>query len=122
MIDCISKINNKEIDHENEIDVVMAMHNLTDYGDNYWETSGSSWHYYRDEPFIDNNGVIIDVPNRAINDSASFISKQKVTGQTGNNGTKDVQIMVPLKYVSNFWRTLEMPLINCEINIFFNLV
>ena len=44
--------------------------------------------------------------------------KQKMTGQTRNNGTKDVQIMVPLKYLSNFWRTLEMPLINYEINLF----
>ena len=44
-----------------------------------------------------------------------FKSKQKVTGQTGNNGTKDVQIMVPLKYLSNFWRILEMQLINCKI-------
>ena len=44
--------------------------------------------------------------------------KQKMTGQTENNGTKDVQIMVPLKYLSNFWRTLEMPLTNYEINLF----
>ena len=44
--------------------------------------------------------------------------KQKMTGQTGNNGTNDVQIMVPLKYLSNFWRTFEMPLINYEINLF----
>ena len=41
-----------------------------------------------------------------------------MTGQTGNDGTKDVQIMVPLEYLSNFWKTLEMPLISCEINIF----
>ena len=50
-----------------------------------------------------------------------FKSKQKVTGQTGNNVTKDVQIMVPLKYLSNFWRILEMQLINCK-KFFFNLV
>ena len=44
--------------------------------------------------------------------------KQKITGKTGNNETKGIQTMVPLKYLSNFWRTLEMPSINCEINIF----
>ena len=49
--------------------------------------------------------------------SASFKYKQKVTGSAGNDGTKNVEIMVPLKYLSNFWRTLEMPLINCEINL-----
>ena len=37
--------------------------------------------------------------------------------QTGDDGTKHVEIMVPIKYFSNFWRTLEMPLINCEINL-----
>ena len=40
-----------------------------------------------------------------------------MTGQTGDDGTKNVEIMVPLKYLSNFWRTLEIPLINCEINL-----
>ena len=63
---------------------------------------------YRDRPFH-NNGVIIDFPNDP--DSASFKSKQKVTVQTGNNGTKDIQIMVPLKYgkhwnLENFWSVI----------------
>ena len=43
--------------------------------------------------------------------------KQKIAGRIGNNGTKDVKIMVPLKYLSNFWRTFEIPLINFEINL-----
>ena len=42
------------------------------------------------------------------------------TGQTGKNGSKDVCIMLPLKHLSTFWRTLKMPLINCEINLFQN--
>ena len=45
-----------------------------------------------------------------------------MTGQTGDDGTKNFEIMVPLKYLSNFWRTSEMPLINCEINFYFNMV
>ena len=53
-----------------------------------------------------------------INNSASFKFKQEITGQTGNSGTKYVEIMVPLKHLSNFWRALEMPLINCEISIY----
>ena len=75
----------------------------------------SLWQYYRDKPFRGDNDNINDV--RTDTDSGSFKYKLKVTGPTGNNGTKDVQIMVPLQYLSNFWRTLEMPLINCEINI-----
>ena len=47
----------------------------------------------------------------------SFNFKAKITGKTGNDGTKGVEIIVPLKYLSNFWRTLEMPLINCEVNL-----
>ena len=57
-------------------------------------------------------GALNDFPGN----SASFKLKQKIAGSTGNNSTKAVQIMVPLKYLSNFWRTLEMPLINCKIN------
>ena len=53
-----------------------------------------------------------------MDESESFKSKIKITGKTPNNGNeRDVEIMVPLKYLSNFWRTLEMPLINCEVNL-----
>ena len=51
------------------------------------------------------------------NTTDSFNFKAKITGQTEDDGTKDVEIIVPLKYLSNFWRTLEMPLINCEVNL-----
>ena len=53
-----------------------------------------------------------------VNATDSFNFKAKITGQTDNNGRIDnFKIMVPLKYSSNFWRTLEMPLINCEVNL-----
>ena len=54
---------------------------------------------------------------RKSNTTDSFKFEAKITGQTGDDGTKDVEIMVPLKYLINFWRTLEMPLINCEVNL-----
>ena len=66
-------------------------------------------------PAVDNNNAIINF-NRA-NATDSFNVKTKMTGQTGNYGTKNVEIMVPLKCLSNFWRTREMPLIKCEINL-----
>ena len=104
-INCISEINNTQIDNAKDIDTVMPMYNLIEYSDNYAKTSGSLWQYFRDEP--DDN----------IEDSESFKPKIKITGKTpNNNNEKDVEIMVPLKYLSNFWRTLEMPLINCEVN------
>ena len=84
----------------------MPMYNLIEYSDNYAKTSGSLWQYFRDEP------------NDNLADSESFKSKIKITGKTpANDNEKDVEIMVPLKYLSNFWRTLEMPLINCEVNL-----
>ena len=79
----------------------MPMYNLIEYSNNYSKTSGSLLQYYKDDP-TDN------IEN-------SFKHKIKITGKTPENGnTKDV---VPLKYLSNFWRTLEIPLINCEVNL-----
>ena len=60
-----------------------------------------------------NNGVIVNFPG----DNASFKFKQKITGKTGDDSRKDVKIMVPSKYLSDFWRTLEMALINCEVSL-----
>ena len=103
---CKSDINNVEIDYCQDIDIIMPMYNLIEYSDNYTKTSGSLWQYYRDEP------------NDNLANSQSFKSKIKITGKTPDDGNeKDVEIMVPLKYLSNFWRTLEMPLINCEVSL-----
>ena len=106
---CISEINNTQVDNAKDIDLVMPMSNLIECSDYYGKTSGSLWQYFRDEPDDD------------LEDSESFKSKKKITGKTpnnnNNNNVRDVEIMVPLKYLSNFWRTLEMPLINCEVKL-----
>ena len=94
----------------------MPLHNLKEYSGAYSKTSINLWQYYRDEPALNANHEIIDLPDNN-NNSASFKFKQQITAQTGNGGTKDVEIMVPLKYLNNFWKTLEMPLINCEISL-----
>ena len=71
----------------------MPIYNLIEYSDNYAKTTGSLWQYFRDEPVADDD----------MEDCESFKSKTKVTGKTPNNGNeKDVEIMVPLKYLSNF--------------------
>ena len=113
---CIREINNTQIDNAKDIDIVMPMYNLIEYSDNYSKTTGSLWQYCKDIPARNNNNnAIIIFTDNNLTDSFNF--KVKFTGQTGNNGTKDVEIMVPLKYLSNFWGTLEMPLINCEVNL-----
>ena len=114
-INCLSEINNTQIDNAKDMDIVMSMYSLIEYSDNYVKTTGSLWQYCKDIPARNNNNEITEFTGGNTTDSFNF--KAKITGRTGNNGTKDVEIMVPLKYLSNFWKTLEMPLINCEVNL-----
>ena len=93
----------------------MPMYNLIEYSDNYAKTTVSLWQYCKDIPARNANDEITEFTVSNVTDSFNF--KVKITGRTGDDGTKDVEIMVPLKYLSNFWRTLEMPLINCEVNL-----
>ena len=103
---CISRIYSTDIDNAQDIDIVMPMYKFIEYSDNYSKTSGGLWQYYKDDL------------NDNILQSESFKSKVKITGKTPAAGnTKDVEVIVPLKYLSNFWTTLEMPLINCEVNL-----
>ena len=95
----------------------MPMYNLLEYSKNYLKTTGSFWNYYRDEPDSGLWGNYNNV-NYSIKDSKSFDYKTNITGKLENNSTKkEVEIVVPLKYLSNFWRKLDIPLINCEINL-----
>ena len=93
---CISRINNRDIDTAQDIDIVMLLFNLIEYSDNYSKT-GHLWQYYKNEP------------NDNLADSESFKSKVKITGKTPpDRNTKNFEIIVPLKYLSNFWKSLEM--------------
>ena len=83
---CISRINGTDIDEAQDTDIVMPMYNLIEYSENYSKTSGSLWKYYK------------DVHNDNLADSESFKYKVKIIGKTpGDDNTKDVEIMVPLK-------------------------
>ena len=111
---CISKINNTQIDNAEYIDIVMPMYNLIECSDNYSKTSGSLCQYCKEIPAV-NNGDIVDFNSPNAIDSFNF--KTKITGQINNYGIINVEIMVPLKYLINFWRTLEMPFTNWEVNL-----
>ena len=126
---CISEINNILIGNAEYLDILMPMYNLLQYSKNYRKTTGSLWNYYRDEP------------NDPITNSASFKNKNSITGKTivynvperitdedsnpVNNpnydankiDTKETKIVVPLKYLSNFWKTLDMAMIDCEVSL-----
>ena len=93
----------------------MPMYNLIEYSDNYSKTPGSLWQYCKEIQAVNNDGNIVDF--NGANATNLFNFKTKITSQTNNYGIIDVEIMVPLKYLSNFWRTLEIPLINCEVEL-----
>ena len=101
------------------------MYNSIECSDNYLKTSGSLWQYCKEIPAVNNAGDIISF--NGANPTDSFNFKTKITGQSAgdnNNGNiagrADVEIMVSLKYLSNFCRTFEMPLINCEVELVLN--
>ena len=97
-------------------DTVTPMYDLIEYSDNYLKTCVSLWQYCKDIPAVDNNGAIVNFAENNLTDSFNF--KARMTGQTGVDGTKDVEIMVPLKYLSVFWRTLEVPLLIVRLILF----
>ena len=117
-INYISKINDVQIGNAEDLDIVMPMYNLLEYSKNYRNTTGSLWNYYRDES-----------SNPLSSNSESFKYKTSITGNTYNVGAgeagydankvgkNETEVVIPLKYLSNFWRTLDIPLINCEIEL-----
>ena len=97
---CITRINNMQVDDAHYFDVLMPMCNLIENSDDYSETSGTLWQYFIDEAAL-NNGEVVDF-NAANATTDSSKIKSKIKGQTGDDGTKNVNIIVPLKDLSNF--------------------
>ena len=109
-------MNKTFVDKTEHFNIAMLMYNLIEYSDNYSDTSGSLWQFKRDELNVNNINTALS------NDNApSFKYKASIIGNTvadGANSKKDdVKLAVPLKYLSNFWRSLEMPLINCKVEL-----
>ena len=126
-ISCIFKINGILVENAEDSVIVMPMYNLLEYRKTHSKTSGSLWNYYRDEltdETNDDNG-----PNKIAINSKSFKYKASITGSAYNvaatagdydankEGTKKFEIAVPLKHLSDFWKMLDIPLINCEVSL-----
>ena len=110
---CNLEINDEHVDTAENLDIVMPMYNLIEYSDNYLDSSATLYQYKRDEPPAN----IAD--NLATNNSSSFKYKVNLLGdpEVNNNiARRNVKIVVPLKYLSNFFRSLEIPLINSKLN------
>ena len=118
-ISCISKINNELVENAEDLDIVIPMYNLLEYSKNYEKTSGSLFNCYRDEPKDHAEGDGANAINISIRNSKSFNYKAKIVGSLADGELErdDVEIAIPLKYLGNLWRSLDIPLINCEITL-----
>ena len=122
-VSCIKRINGELIEDADDLDIVMPIYNLLEYSKNYRKTIGSLYNYYRDE-LSDNNFANTNVVN-----SEAFKYKNKIIGNTYNlnvdddgydvnkNDTQEVELDIPLKYLDNFWRALNILLISCEVSL-----
>ena len=111
-----TEINDTCLDYADFINIAMPMYNLIEYSDSYFDTSGSLWSFNRGE--IDNDANVTNDNNTTL-----FKYKANLTGDTETNGTKKgVKIAIPLRYLGHFRRSLEIPLINCKIELSLKLI
>ena len=125
-VSCITRINGELIEDADDLDIVMPKYNLLKYSKNYRKTIESLYNYYRDELTSDNNN---NFANRNVVNSNTFKHKNKIIGNTYNadaaaagydvnkNGTQTIELAIPLKYLGNFWRALNIPFISCEVSL-----
>ena len=126
-VSCITIINGELIEDADDLDIVIPMYNLLEYSKNYRRTIGSLYNYYRDELSDDADDNSFD--NIKLVNSNTFKYKNKIIGNTydvdagtqgydvNKNGTQEVELVIPLKYLGNFWRALNIPLISCEVSL-----
>ena len=137
-VSCITRINGELIEDSDDLDIVMPMYKLLEYSKNYRKTIGSLYNYYRDELSDDADGNNFD--NIKVVNSNTFKYKSKIIGNTydvdaripnpdgagqidnpiyiaNKNCTQEVELAIPLKYLGNFWRALNIPLISCEVSL-----
>ena len=138
IVSCITRINNELIEDADGLDIVIPMYNLLEYSKNYRKIIGSLYNYYRDE--LNDDANLNNFANNNVVSSNSFQYKNKIIGNTynvdstivpaaggarvanpnydaNNSGKKNVELAIPLKYLGNFWRALNIPLISCEVSL-----
>ena len=106
---CDLTINDEHVEKAEDLDFAMPMYNLLEYSDNYQDSTGSLYQFEGDEPPDDNANVA--------NDTTSLVYKSKLISGTDDNNVNNVKLVVPLKCVSSFFRSLDMPLVNCKIDL-----
>ena len=112
---CVTHINDEHVETAENLDIVIPMYNFLEYSDNYADSSGSLYHFKREDQNVNADGNLVNV---ATANSSSFKYKSSLLGNPTATGVlENAEIAVPLKYLSNFFRSLEMPLIDCKIHL-----
>ena len=137
-VSCITIINGELIEDADDLDIVMPMYNLLEHSKNYRKSIGSLYNYYRDE--LSDNADDNNFGNIKVVNSNTFNYENKIIGNTydvdaripnpdgarqinnpiyilNENGTQEVELAIPLKYLGNFWGALNIPLISCEVSL-----
>ena len=117
---CKTIINDVFVDRAEHIYIAMLMYNLIEYSHNYSDTSGSLWQFKRDEVPA-NNADLTANNSQSLKYKATLVEKKTADHNNGYSSVKDTKIVVPWKYLG-FWRSLEMPLINCKVNLELNWI
>ena len=118
----VAHINDEHVETAESLDIIMPMYNLLEYSDNYADSSGSLNQFKRDQYPMNANTNPLNV---ALDNSVAFKYKASLLGKASDaddndRSLKNAKIVVLLKYLSNFFRSLEMPLINCKIHLELN--
>ena len=116
-VSCITRINGKLIEDADDLDIVMPMYNLLEYSKNYRKTIGSLYNYYRDELTNDDIPDGNTFKNIRVVNSNTFKYKNKIIGNTNDEGKQDIELAIPSKYLGNFWGALNIPLISYEVSL-----
>ena len=116
---CISEINNTFVDNAEDDATVKPLYNLLEYSDNYSMASGSLWNYYRDEvnDYANENVNNFRISNKTTAGKSLAYKTKIIEKMPADDNTLDTEVVVPLKNFSNFWRFLNLILINCEIEL-----
>ena len=137
-VSCMTRINGELIEDADDLDIVMPMYNLLKHSKNYRKTIGSLYNYCRDE--LNDDADNYNFANNNVVSSNTFNCKNKIIGNTYNvdstivpagggarvanpdydankSGKKSIELAIPLKYLGNFWRALNIPLISCEVSL-----
>ena len=137
-VSCITRINGELIEDTDDLDIVMPMYNLLEYSKNYRKTIRSLYNYYRDE--LNDDADNYNFANNNVVSSNTFNYKNKIIGNTynvdstivpvatgtrvanpnydaNNSGKKSIELAITLKFLGNYWRALNIPLISCKVSL-----